>query len=510
MKNKFLLLPFGFALWASGVFAQSPNFIYTQTCSGNQTTLVASSSLPDSSIASWQWDLNGDGIYDYPGKIAITNITINDTVAVKLMITPKAGPADSITKNVIIDPLPQVNFMANNLCELKAATYISLSSVATGLISQYKWDFDNNGVDDFTGNDTALYTCGPASTYMTKLTCVSDKGCSASKQQNTIVYPNPAAAFAVSNSCENDTVMFTNTSIITNPFFFLWNFGDGNQTSTSGNANHIYSASGSMNVELIAVTQEGCRDTASSSFTVYSLPVPAFTAPAVCLGAQTSFTDASSGGITSWNWNFGDGNQTVTGGNANHIYSASGTYSTVLTVTSINNCQNTTSADVIVNALPVVSITASELILHPGGSVDLIANGANNYAWSTGANSISITVTQNGIYSVTGTDANNCIATNSITIVNENTDTVSVFGIILTPNEDNINDALMINNVSAYSNCDLKIYNMWNDEVFSFSGYKNDWKGTNASGAPLSAGAYYYIIQCDDKPVLKGNINILR
>jgi hypothetical protein len=51
---------------------------------------------------------------------------------------------------------------------------------------------------------------------------------------------------------------------------------------------------------------------------------------------------------------------------------------------------------------------------------------------------------------------------------------------------------------------------VWNDEVYNVKGYKNDWKGTNKSGEALPAGAYYYIIKCDEKDMIKGNINILR
>src|ERR1051325_7039081 len=191
----------------------NPNFAYTPTCYGNQTTLVASSSLQDTAIASWWWDLDGNGTYDMSGKTIITLVTINDTVAVKLKITPNVGTADSITKNVIIDPLPQVNFIASNLCESKAATYVSLSSIAPGSISQYKWDFNNDGTDDFIGNDTAMYTCGPAATYITKLTCVSNKGCIAFAQKVTTVYPNPTAAFILpASACANANSTFTNTS----------------------------------------------------------------------------------------------------------------------------------------------------------------------------------------------------------------------------------------------------------------------------------------------------------
>lgn len=415
------------------VSAQNPNFNYTQTCFGNQTTLVASSSLSDGSISTWLWDLDANGTYEMNGKTIIALFTQNDTIAVKLKITPNSGSADSITKNVIIDPLPQVNFIANNLCETYTATYSSQSTISTGTINQFLWDFNNDGVTDDNSNDTVNYICGPAQTYITKLTGVSDKGCSAFAQKTTTVYPNPVATFSTSGTCEGNNTMFTNLTTAPNPDYYNWYLGDGIGNVGSGNTSHLYQGAGNYNVQLIAVTQAGCRDT---------------------------FTSA-----------------------------------------------------VMINPAPNASLAFSgDTVLFEGGSVILtVAGGSFDYAWSTGETTDNITVMEAGTYSCEVTDANGCTAKLTTNIgVNAIPDTVAVTGLILTPNDDNINDELVISNISAYSNCDLKVYSMWNDEVFSTKGYMNNWKGTNSSGGNAPAGAYYYIIKCDDKAMIKGNINILR
>lgn len=427
----FLLLG---GLFVTDGFAQTSNFSYTPTCYGNQTTLVASSSLPDTAIAAWQWDLDGNGSYEMSGKTIISLITVNDTIAVKLRITPNTGNRDSITKNVIIDPLPQVNFIANNLCESRTAIYWSQSSVSAGSITQFLWDFNNDGVTDDNSNDTVGYICGPAQTYVTKLTCVSDKGCSAFTQKTTTVYPNPIAAFSVANTCLGSSTVFTSTGTIVNPDYYNWDFGDGNgNVSSVSSTNHVYSLAGNYSAQLIAVTQAGCRDTATAS--------------------------------------------------------------------------------VIINPLPNASLQFSgDTVFFEGGSVIItVTGGSFNYAWSGGESTDNITVTQAGTYSCQVTDGNGCSVSLATHItVQTAPDSVSVSGFILTPNDDGINDALIIDNISAFANCDLKVYSMWNDEVFSVSGYQNDWKATNASGGNLPAGAYYYMITCDEKPLLKGNINILR
>lgn len=486
-------------------FAQvNPNFAYTPTCYGNQTTLVASSALLDSAISSWMWDLDGNGTYEYSGKMAITVIVANDTVPVKLKITPNVGTADSITTNVIIDPLPQVNFFASNLCESKAATYVSLSSISPGSINQYIWDFNNDGTDDFMGNDTAVYTCGPAATYITKLRCVSDKGCSAFTQKVTTVYPNPTASFtSPSSACVNASAAFTNTSTISNLDFYLWNFGDGNSsydTTSPGNSSHAYSAAGTYTVDLISISEQGCRDTATSTVIINPLPTAMISGTNnICAGNNTNLT--ASGG-TNYLWNTSATSPSVTVNPAT-------TTSYSVTVTDANGCSDMASVTVDVNALPAVSITPSSSVLPNGGTVTLIANGASNYLWNTGANSFSITTDSIGTYIVTGTDVNGCSSSDTIMITSENTDSVTTSSSIMTPNGDGINDVLVINNISAYTNCDLKVYNMWNDLVYSAAGYKNDWGGIGSNNKQIPDGPYYYTITCDDKPVAKGNINII-
>ena len=74
--------------------------------------------------------------------------------------------------------------------------------------------------------------------------------------------------------------------------------------------------------------------------------------------------------------------------------------------------QATASTNVVVNALPVASITPFNPILCPGQNqnVNLTASGGVSYKWSTGGTNNNITVTPvvTTTYYVTVTDANGC------------------------------------------------------------------------------------------------------
>jgi PKD repeat protein len=129
-------------------------------------------------------------------------------------------------------------------------------------------------------------------------------------------------------------VQFTDTSSNT-PTSWLWNFGDGT-TSTSQNPDHIYTTPGTYNVTLTATNDGGNNTIIQNSFITvpYPAPVAGFTENTTSglnpLNVQ--FNDQSTGYITSFYWDFGDGtNSTLQ--SPTHIYTTPGTYTVTETVT---------------------------------------------------------------------------------------------------------------------------------------------------------------------------------
>ena len=125
-----------------------------------------------------------------------------------------------------------------------------------------------------------------------------------------------------------------------------WDFGDGN-TSTVQNPSHTYAAPGTYTVCLIAMN--GCgADTICNTVTVTcAAPTTSFANSAT--GLDVDFTDASTSGatITSWSWDFGDGNASTVQ-NPSHTYATGGTYTVCLIVTDM--CGSDTACNVVVTA----------------------------------------------------------------------------------------------------------------------------------------------------------------
>jgi len=422
--------------------AQTIDFTATQACFGNQTTLKGSSSLKDADIASWNWDFNNDGDYsDASGKLILWVFDAADTFSVGLKIIKIAGDSMMKINSVIVHPLPVVDFKGDNLCELKTATFIDQSKIESGTIKNYYWDFDNNGKIDDNSNDTVRFNCGPAQTYITKLKCVSDKGCEAFATHTTTVYNQPKADYEVEKTCRGDNTLFIDKTTFKNEkiLFSIWNFGDGEHSISQGNQEHQY--------KQIHIMIEPFP---------YDVPY----------------------------------------------------YKTSLIVMSENNCRDTANVDVTINPLPKISLKLSgDAVFLKGKEVTISVEGnVKDYLWDKNKEiTSSIKVTESGTYSVTATDDKGCKATADTTIAVKDPETSLIFkNDILTPNGDGINDYFEIENIGLYTDCELAIYNIWNDLVYSIKNYKNDW-----NGASLDAGAYYFILKYKDKTE-KGNINILR
>jgi hypothetical protein len=98
-----------------------------------------------------------------------------------------------------------------------------------------------------------------------------------------------------------------------------------------------------------------------------------------------------------------------------HYSKYSGIYT--VTVTDANGCSSSCSQTVVVNPLPICTITGNLSICDGQSTVLCTTAGLASYLWSTGATINCITVNTAGIYTVTVTDANGCSSSCSQTVV---------------------------------------------------------------------------------------------
>lgn len=114
---------------------------------------------------------------------------------------------------------------------------------------------------------------------------------------------------------------------------YSWDFGDG-QTSAAASPSHTYNAPGQYDVSLTIVTPEGQQTVSDSNYVTICEPVVAAFSASTMSGEAplaVSFTDASSGSPTSWQWSFGDGGSS-NAQHPQHTFTAPGVYQVTLTV----------------------------------------------------------------------------------------------------------------------------------------------------------------------------------
>jgi gliding motility-associated-like protein len=173
------------------------------------------------------------------------------------------------------------------------------------------------------------------------LVATSSAGCVDTVISNPIVIGGYTTSFNVSNSvCVNVPVTFTDNSTPA-PNSTSWNFGDGG-TGTGSPITYTFTTPGVYPVRMYNI-YSACQDSTVQNITVNPSPVADFTAPVTsrCEPSLTvNFQDASSGGATTWQWDFGDGG-TSTSQNPSHTYTSYGSFDVTLIITSGAGCRDT-------------------------------------------------------------------------------------------------------------------------------------------------------------------------
>lgn len=304
-------------------------------------------------ITSYNWNLGNGSVsaLQNPATVYPTANTYNVSLVVE------AGDLnnycyDTATTVITVYPVPVADFSTINACLGDQVLFNDLSTVSSGIIQTYAWDFGDNAGESAQSDPAYLY--GAAGTYTVGLTVTTDHGCTNDTTKQLNIYPPPVIDFTsdITAGCAPLIVNFTDLTTLTsgNIAAWRWDFGDGT-TSNQQNPTHAYDSAGTYTVSLQVTTNFGCTDifTFTNMITVYPNPVAAFTAqpnPTTEFDPTIYFTDESLG-ATVWDWNFGNGDSSTTQ-NPRVTYDAPGTYTVLLYVENQYGCHDTISGEVII------------------------------------------------------------------------------------------------------------------------------------------------------------------
>lgn len=169
-------------------------------------------------------------------------------------------------------------------------------------------------------------------------------GCDTVMGRYVNVVPRPRAGFSWADVCDKVAMSFSNNSTIQSGLMtYTWSFGDGSST-TLQNPSHTYSAFGTYDVTLKAISDYGYVDSVTHTVEVFELPMAEFSIQNACEGSSLSFNDQSylPNGTPSYAWDFGDGSPLANGNTPSYQYAQPGSY-TVTMIVSINGCSDSRS-----------------------------------------------------------------------------------------------------------------------------------------------------------------------
>ena len=328
-------------------------------CQGGSTQLCATS-----------------GFFSYLWSTGATTscITVNSPGTYTAIGTSSNGCVSNVNKTITMT--------TPSSCSITGSTNVcpggSTQLCATANASSYLWS---------TGATTQCINTGTAGTYSVVIT--NSNNC-ASTCSKTVTVSAPST-FAISGNgavCPGGVIQLCGPPGFTS---YSWNNGSTSQCMTAGIAGTY---------TLNATDALGCLSTSSKTITTGVIPACTISGSSfICQGSTTELCGPP--GQASYLWNNGDLTDV-----ACLSVSASGTYA--ITVTNAAGCVSTCNKTVIVNQLPVVSITGNTAICQSTASAICAPSGFASYQWNNGSTSQCANANTSGNYSVTVVDGNGC------------------------------------------------------------------------------------------------------
>lgn len=380
--------------------------------------------------ATYTW-YYGDGSYQLSTNGSHSYSTAG-TYSVKLVATSNYGCVDSARLTVATQLPPNVDFSINSQAQCLNSNqffFTNNSSVQSGSLT-FRWDFGDGGGSTAT---QPAYTYNNAGNYVVKLIATTNGGCRDSVARATIVHPKPIVFYTVNSNeqCrQGNYFQFTNNSSVSsgsNSYF--WDFGDGFISGITSPF-HSYSNPGVYPVSLLAVSNNGCRDSITMNMTVRPSPIALFSVNTITqcfIDHQYNFNNQStvSSGAIQYYWEFGDGLGTSSIQNPSYRYQNPGTYRVTLRATTNFNCVADYSLNLYLNPTPTGYIqTPTDTIICEGSFIRLQASPAQYYQWYlnnqliSGATASTYNATQPGVYKVLLQNNFGCssLSSNSVTL----------------------------------------------------------------------------------------------
>lgn len=339
--------------YGQGLYLDNINLNYTSTANNPIANFTNSSNLCTGSTVqftdqstnnptSWNWTVSpsaGVTVNTATSQNPTMVFTNTGTYSVTLVSTNSSGSSNPVTQTIVVNSAPTVNVNSPSIC-IGATTNLS----ATGAQS-YLWS---------TGQTTNMIQVTPTVTTTYTVTGTSN-GCSTVKTSTVTVKPLPPTSVNDVTICAGSNAVLTATGATT----YNW------QGQGSTNSSITVSPTVTTNY-IVTGTTNGCSKSDTATVTVNPLPnvTAAASMDTVCVnGGMVNLTGTPAGGTFT-----GTG---VTG-NSFDPTGLSGNQNITYTYTDANNCTNTASVIIYVDACTGVNelnaVSGLSIFPNPAGA----------------------------------------------------------------------------------------------------------------------------------------------
>ena len=327
------------------------DFNFTNECVDTTVQFFDASYTPFGVINYWHWTF-GDGATSSLQSPTHLYGAVG-AYSVNLQVKTDKGCDKNITKRIVIDPKPIPNFITDSTCINSAVYFTNLTTLSSGSLVYYDWNFGDGSAHTSTRNTSHTYTA--SGTYNVTMTVRSDSGCQQQITKAVTVYPRPT----ISTSPDTSICPGTSTQIAASGGVnYYWS--PATRLSSTSIASPIANPLVNTTYRVTVSDVHRCQSIDSVMVRLY-VNNTNFLFTNECKDTAVQFTDLSTttgGIINQWKWTFGDA-ATGTIQNPAHLYGSAGLYTVKLVITTDIGCKDSISKTLRIYPIP-----------HPGFTYD--------------------------------------------------------------------------------------------------------------------------------------------
>lgn len=240
-------------------------------CLGDSTQFLdLSTSLPENPIEKWYWTINGKGVAAQEPKYLFP---VAGSYDVSLKVDAQNLCSDMAYSTVLVPRLPKPAFTTSRLCLNENIRFTNNTISPDDAVHYSRWDFA--GLATRTGQ-VVYYQFPEAKEYPVKLSVETENGCKQSITKSIAINKPPQAKFTLSPLVGVPPQPVTLTNASTGASAYRWDFREHvDSVLLVFEPEYTFTSLGDYDVNLIAINDKGCMDSASNRI---SIRVPALDA----------------------------------------------------------------------------------------------------------------------------------------------------------------------------------------------------------------------------------------